>query len=224
MPELPDEIDAFYHAYHQCYGFDRNSIVHNPGARFQYLAGEEALLRALARIELREGRILDVGGGSGGSLVTFLATGIPCTNLASVDIRPAESARGKERFPGIDFRTADARDLPFPDKSFEVAYSSTMFGLITDDAIAEAIAKEMRRVCSKYILIRDWNLAKDRTMKAVTPKRIRSLFGRDPMFEERGSLAPPVGRPLGNWAPWAYFGVQRAIPFLAALRVYVIEV
>ncbi|GAB3041828.1 demethylmenaquinone methyltransferase [Sediminivirga luteola] len=85
-------------------------------------------------------RILDLAAGTGTSSVPFLRAG---AEVVAGDISSGMLEEGKRRHPEIDFRYADACDLPFADDSFDSVTIS--FGLrnIADTATA---LREMARV------------------------------------------------------------------------------
>ena len=213
-----------YREYQATHPKDRNDILRNPEVAFQALASKAALYRALGRIGFQHTKnVLDVGGGAGGSLVPFMEIGCVASSLTSIDVRPDRAVEGRERFPGVDFRTGDAREMPFPDGAFDVVYASGLFLQITDEKIASSIGRDMRRVCRGHIVIMDWALSRPGAPQvAVTRKRVARIFGTPILFAEAAALAPPIGRPLSKYAPWAYFLVQRIFPL--GMKVYAMKV
>ncbi|MCU1422969.1 MAG: Methyltransferase type 11 [Microbacteriaceae bacterium] len=96
-----------------------------------------------ARFETEPGaRALDVGCGTG-ALTARLVERLGAENVAAVD--PSESFvdRARERFPGADVRRANAEQLPFADRAFDLALAQLVVPFM-DDAVA-GIA-EMARV------------------------------------------------------------------------------
>jgi SAM-dependent methyltransferase len=79
--------------------------------RFDDLAEEQTLIRAVA--EVRPTRVLDVACGDGRLASLYAAPEVVC-----VDASPAAVEQAAER--GLDAQLADARELPFPDGSFDV--------------------------------------------------------------------------------------------------------
>lgn len=229
-PERELATASWYTRYYSQKGADRNNVLVNRGVLFQQVASDVALLRALSRIKFDPlaTTVLDVGGGSGGSLLPFMGVGAPEKNLTCVDIQEERISQGRSRLPGINFRCVDASQLPFLDESFGVSFASTMFVQIVDDELASKIAHEMVRVTRRdgFILIRDWTIQKpnDANYFAVTRQRIRRIFPSDVkiLFAERGALVPPLGRFLSQYADWSYFLTQRIFPYFAALKVYVL--
>ncbi len=103
----------------------------------------ESLAEAL---DLRSGqRVLDVAAGNGNFT---LAAARRWADVVSTDYVPTLLARGEERAEAerlaVDFRTADAEDLPFGDASFDVVGST--FGVMFTPDQAKA-ASELMRVC-----------------------------------------------------------------------------
>jgi SAM-dependent methyltransferase len=79
--------------------------------RFDDLAEEQTLIRAVA--EVRPTRVLDVACGDGRLASLYAAPEVVC-----VDASPAAVEQAADR--GLDAQLADARELPFPDGSFDV--------------------------------------------------------------------------------------------------------
>jgi SAM-dependent methyltransferase len=111
------------------------------GTRLQLVG--ESLCEA---VDLRAGsRVLDVAAGNGNA---SLAAARRWCDVVATDYVPALLARARERAAAdhlpIEFREADAENLPFPDASFDVVLST--FGVMfTPDQ--ERAAREMLRVC-----------------------------------------------------------------------------
>jgi SAM-dependent methyltransferase len=175
--------------------------------------------------------VLDVGCGSGASLLAFLRLGFRARNLAGVDINPERIRIGLEEFPNIDFRCEDATDTSFKSDHFDIVSESTMFVQLTDDMLAERIAQEMLRVTSPggFIFLSDWRYGKPRNpaYRAVSRKRVARLFrvGVDTVVVcvKRGALVPPLGRVLSRWAPAIYFCCHAALPFCSAQVTTVLQ-
>ena len=69
-------------------------------------------------------RVLDVAAGTGASSIEFVRAG---ADVVAVDFSEGMLEEGRRRHPEIDFRQADAMNLPFEDNSFEAV--TTSFGL-----------------------------------------------------------------------------------------------
>jgi ubiquinone/menaquinone biosynthesis C-methylase UbiE len=212
-----------YEEYYKSHGADRNDPLTNSAVTFQAFALERANVRALQRLQLDrdQARVLDVGCGTGSSLLQFIKLGFLPQNLTGVDSSAERVAQAQERFPNVAFHCESAEGMSFPDSTFDVTFESTLFMMLTDEDVARRIAGEMLRVTRSagYVMITDWRYAEPRSRdhRAVTPKRIASLFdvggATEVVARERGALVPPLGRFLSRRAPSLYFVVQGLLPF-----------
>lgn len=211
-----------YSRYYQEHGEDRNDVLGNPEVAFQLFAFERANIRALQRIRIdrKSARVLDVGCGTGSSLVNLLRLGFPQQLMSGVDISEERIAEARAVLPLADFRCESADAMSFEAGAFDLVTESTMFVLMPDDDIARRIAREMIRVTKPggHIMLIDWRYSKPGSdvYKAVTPARIASLFdvggATTVVARERGALIPPVGRRLSRYLPSMYFVVQGLFP------------
>jgi SAM-dependent methyltransferase len=215
--------ERLYEEYYKTRGADRNDPLTNSEVTFQAFALERANIRALQRLKLDRDRakVLDVGCGTGSSLLQFIKLGFLPQNLTGVDSSAERIAEAQARFPNVAFHAGSAEAMRFPDSTFDVVFESTLFMMLTDEGIARRIAGEMLRVTRSggYLMIADWRYAEPRSRdhRAVTPKRISSLFdvgvSTSVVARERGALVPPLGRFLSRRAPSLYFVVQGIMPF-----------
>jgi SAM-dependent methyltransferase len=88
--------------------------------------------------------ILDIGCGAGG-----LAQFEPDSRITGVDL-PHRAPDGYEA-PRREYVQADARDLPFANKEFDVAYSNSLIEHL-EPADRVAFANEVRRVARVYFI------------------------------------------------------------------------
>jgi SAM-dependent methyltransferase len=211
-----------YERYYEKHGADRNDLLANPEVTFQSFAFEKANIRALRRLQLDRGltKILDVGCGTGSSLLQFLRFGFPPENLTGVDADAGRIEEARARFPNVAFRCESAESLGFADSTFDLVFESTLFMMLTSETVAQRVASEMLRVTRPrgHVMLVDWRYAEPRSTdhRAVSSKRIRSLFevgsATDVVARERGALVPPLGRLLSRLAPPLYFVVQSLLP------------
>lgn len=220
----------WYRDYYARAGADRNDLLRNAGVLFQRLAMDRAVLQALRHVsDLARATVLDVGCGTGSSLLTFLAAGAVSDQLSGIDILEERIAEARRRLPGCHFAVADAAHLEFADATFDVVFESTMFVQLTDERLAAQIAAEMLRVTRRggCLLLSDWRYSKpgNRDYRGLSRARLARLFGAGCRIEAAyaGALIPPVGRRLSRWAPWAYFAAQSWLPLLAGHRVLVLR-
>lgn len=220
--DLGGHTQEWYRRYYGQKGQDRNDVLRNHEVLFQNLAYDISVIRALQTIVDRPEttQVLDVGCGGGGGVLTFLRLGFDPSHLHGVDILPERIEMARRRFPGSHFQVGDARHLPYPDQSFDLAFEGTMFVQITDETIAAEIAREIVRVVRPggHILLADWRYSKpwNENYRGLTKKRVRSLFGEGVstrlVRSENGALIPPVGRFLSKYFSAAYFPLQALCP------------
>jgi SAM-dependent methyltransferase len=90
-----------------------------------------------------EDRILDVGAGAGAALERFNQQ----NEIVAVDIEPLESQWMAS--PNVTVTVADATKLPFAEREFPVAFSSSVIEHIPKD-LQPKFASEIRRVADRY--------------------------------------------------------------------------
>ena len=88
-------------------------------------------------------RILDVGAGAGAALERFNST----NEIVAVDLSPLESEWLAQ--DNVTVQVADATKLPFADREFPLAFSSSVIEHIPKE-LQPAFASEIRRVAERY--------------------------------------------------------------------------
>jgi ubiquinone/menaquinone biosynthesis C-methylase UbiE len=92
-------------------------------------------------MDVRAGlRYLDVGAGTGFISAEILSRG---ARPVAIDASPRMVEALRARFPGVEAREADAEHLPFPDASFDGAFSNMCLHHVEHPA---AMVREMARV------------------------------------------------------------------------------
>lgn len=221
-----------YRSYYTAKGDDRNNPLRNPGALFQNLAFDRSIVEALRGLhgDKRSWEILDVGCGSGFSLLRLLACGLDPERMHGIDISEERIARGRRRLPSLDLRQGDATAMDYPSNTFDLVMESTMFTQMMDEALAGAIASEMLRVVKpgSYIMLTDWRYSYRRAGYRGLPRsRMSRLFGIGELASivhaKRGALVPPVGRALSRYCPALYFPLCALLPFLVGQMTTVLR-
>jgi SAM-dependent methyltransferase len=223
------ETTDLYKDYYASKGNDRNDPLRNAGVLFQNLAFDKSIVEALRHVNAgRDWRILDVGCGSGFSLLRVMTWGLDPEQMQGIDIREDRVAQGRKRVPSLDLRFGDATAMEYPSGSFDLVMESTMFTQMTDEATAAAIANEMLRVVKPdgYLLLTDWryNFGR-RGYRGLSRKRIARLFGHgaEVVSSRHGALVPPLGRMLSRYCGWLYFPVCALLPFLVGQMTVVLR-
>jgi SAM-dependent methyltransferase len=218
---MSDPVDRIKQAYARRAGLpsdDRYSIWDRE-ALFRAQSLERSILGVLDRHELRplgDLKILDVGCGTGHLLRDFVRYGGSPNNLVGVDLLAERVAEAERLAPEMEFRVANAAELPFPDGDFDLALAFTMFSSITDAALRAAVAADMLRVLRPggSVLWYDfWINPVNADVEGLRLAELKRLFGREPAEARRVTLAPPISRRL---APRSYLACElvQLIPFL----------
>lgn len=151
--------------------------------------------RLIDRYDLRLGRVLEVGCGSGSNLRWLHEIG--ATHAIGVDVLGDRLSAGQDLNPAISYLEADGRLLPFQDGSFDTVVCSTLFSSILADEHQAVLAREISRVLRRpgHLLWFDFfrNNPANGDVRAVPKERIASLFDCSPTLS-RVLLAPPLSR------------------------------
>ena len=124
--EAPVEVDRIRRAY-------------DAFSRIYFLAGPLECRARMKGIELAgitpADKALEVATGLGQCFLAMLKRVDRCNIVHGVDLSTAMLEKTRKRavkkgYTNFDLRQADARNLPFPDKTFDVLYSSYMLDLI----------------------------------------------------------------------------------------------
>ncbi|MCZ2111394.1 MAG: class I SAM-dependent methyltransferase [Dehalococcoidia bacterium] len=201
----------------------------NPGnllmvqERERYLAG---LLRRRGYESLEGVRCFEAGCSSGHNLRTFVQWGANPADLAGMDLNPVEAEHMRTRSPEIRMHTGSAEKIPEPDESFDLTLAFTLFSSVPGEDISRGIAHEMFRITRPGGLIIIYDMTRGNpanpNVHPVTTDAIRRWFPRCPLKVKRITLAPPIARLLGRFAPWLY-GPLASLPFLRTHALYVLR-
>lgn len=94
---------------------------------------------------LKPRRILDIGC-HGGTFTEVLARKFPRGEVFGIDISPQAIEYGKKTRPGINFKVAEAANLPFADQTFDLVTCFDIFEHLPD---SDRVLAEIRRVLKK---------------------------------------------------------------------------
>jgi ubiquinone/menaquinone biosynthesis C-methylase UbiE len=222
-----------YGEYYKKHGRARNDLLANPEVLFQTLAADRANISALQKLDLNrdDARVLDVGCGTGASLLQFMRLGFDASNLVGIDTSDERIAEASELLPGVAFRKESADALPFADGEFDLVFESTMLGTLESATLLENIAREMLRVTKPggYVMLADWRYSREGSgvKTAISAGWIAKLFSVGTatrvVARERGALVPPLGRRLSRITPSLYFLTQRLFPFAVGQMTTVLQ-
>ncbi|HEY7267081.1 MAG TPA: class I SAM-dependent methyltransferase [Solirubrobacterales bacterium] len=159
-------------------------------------------IREVAATELAgDGRILDVGCGTGWFLRELAQSGINPGRLRGIDALPARVAAAREAAPGAEVEVGDAGNLQFPDGGFAVVVQLTVLSSLgSHRAIRKALGEGMRVLAPGGLLLvyeprvpnpfnRHTILLRDGDLDAA---------GASPREQSTLTLVPALARRLGS--------------------------
>lgn len=165
-----------------------------------------ALLSRADRIPGPATRCLEVGFGRGGWLADLIAWGAPESNLFGVEIDPRRVLAVKRRLPAARLVVADARRLPWPERSFDLVILSLVLTSVLDPAARRRIASEVERVMASDGALLWYDFAVDSPgnpqVRGVDSAELRSLFPQLSGRIRSTTLVPPLARlivPRSRW-------------------------
>lgn len=189
--------------------------------------------RFLAKLLLKHGfdtldqfRAFEAGCSTGYNMRLFVQWGARPENIAGIDLDSAAVDYNRAHAPEIRVHSGSANDIPETDATFDLALAFTLFSSVPDEDVAHGIARELFRITRPGGLIVLYDMRKKNPrnpdVHPVLPDDVRRWFPKCPMRVHTITLAPPIARPLGRWAPWAY-GPLAAIRPLRSHAMYVLR-
>jgi ubiquinone/menaquinone biosynthesis C-methylase UbiE len=168
-------------------------------------------------LPLADKRILDAGCGPGKFLISLIPFGAEPANLHGVDLIAEKIETARRLGPNIDFRVADAAELPFPDASFDLVFAWTLFSSIAEPERRLRVAEDLRRVlrprgavvwCDFWMTSpsNPWN-------QGIRLREVRRLFPGWRVDARRVSLLPQLARAVAPRS-WRFASLLSEVPFL----------
>jgi len=180
----------------------------NPGYVAYMQIVERALLKAFrdAGVSLEGARVLDVGAGSGYFLHRLQEYG--AGEAHGIDLMDERVAEGRRRYPTLDLRTGSATSLPYADREFDLVTQFTCLSSILDHEVRLAVAREMRRVASGWVLSFDMRGVSMPSLRrpaykstptiGIDEDELRRLFG-EPTLLRRAALPFEIAQRTGRF-------------------------
>lgn len=171
-------------------------------------------------------KILDVGCG-GGTLLRYLFDfGAKPKNCFGIELLEQSLRSAKEFSPNTSFFVANAAQIPFPDETFDMVFQSLVFTSVLDPQIKRAIASEVLRVLRKPGLF-VWydfmyNNPRNKNVKGIGRREIWELLPGCKLRFWRLTVAPPIGRIIGELSPFLFQLLSR-VPFLCTHYLCIAE-
>ncbi|MGE5594813.1 MAG: class I SAM-dependent methyltransferase [Hyphomicrobiales bacterium] len=208
--------------------FDHDSVL-EPGNLLMVQERERFLVREFRRqgiTSLRGVRAFEAGCAGGYHLRLLVQWGANPADVAGIDRDPAAIAEAQRLSPGIRVHEGSAEHIPEPDERYDLALAFTLFSSVRDEDESARIAAELFRITRPggFILVHDLRRGnpRNRAVHAIGRDDIRRWFPKCPMRTRSITLAPPLARPVGRWAPWLY-GPLATIPLLRSHAMYVLR-
>ena len=171
-------------------------------------------------------RAIEAGCSTGYNLRMLVQWGAHPANLAGIDVNPSATAYVGLHSPEIRTHTGSAEAIAEADESFDLSLAFTLFSSVPDDDISRGIAHELFRVTRPGGLIVVYDMRRknpaNRRVHPVLTDDIRRWFPKCPLRVRSLTLAPPIARLTGRYAPWLY-GPLSAIPLLRTHAMYVLR-
>ncbi len=152
-------------------------------------------------------KIIEIGAGAGGNISFFKRIGVQPKNIYANELIPERAAALRSAHPDIHIIEGDATAL---DSSlmhqFDVVFQSTVFTSILDDSFKLKLASVMTQLMKPegVLLWYDfiYNNPGNRDVRGVGAEEVRMLFPELNIYFSKITLAPPIGRRVGNFYPF----------------------
>ena len=191
--------------------------------RERYLRG---LLRGLGYRTLDGLKAFEAGCSTGYNLRLMVQWGARPEDQAGIDIDPAAVDYCRSRSPGMRIHCGSAELIPEPGEAFDISLAFTLFSSVRDEDVAHAIARELFRITRPGGLVLVYDMRRDNprnpAVRGIVPDDIRRWFPHCPMRSRAITLAPPIARHVGRWAP-ALYGPLAALPPLRTHAFHVLR-
>lgn len=175
------------------------------------------ILRRQRIDSLAEAAVIEAGCSTGYNLRLFVQWGADPRNAAGIDISEEATSYVRQHSPEIRVHTGSAEAIPEADEAFDFALAFTLFSSIRDEDVSHGIARELFRVTKPGGLIFVYDMRRSNPRNPAVHKilmeDVRRWFPTCPARMHRLTLAPPVARRVGRWAP-ALYGPLAAVPLL----------
>ena len=205
------------------------SVIEDPGHLLILQERERLLAKLLRRHGFRrldDVRAFEAGCGRGYNLRLLVQWGARPEFLAGIDIDEARVEGARAHCPGLRMHLGSAEQVPEADASFDLSLAFGLFSSVRSEERCARIAAELFRITRPGGLILVYDLRRtlphQRRLRAVDEEDIRRWFPRCPARRYTLTLASPLARVVGRYAP-ALYGPLSAIPLLRTHALYVLR-
>jgi SAM-dependent methyltransferase len=167
---------------------------------------------------------LEIGFGNIGWLTEMIGWGVSESDLHGIELNATRAGKAQQILPVADLRIGDAVELPWEDRTFQLAVASTLFTSVLDNDVRRLIADEIVRVLRPggALLWYDfaYNNPRNPNVRGIGRAEIKKLFPALRGKIRTVTLAPPLTRLIApRW--WALATFLESIP---PLRTHLIAV
>lgn len=148
-------------------------------------------------------KVIEIGAGAGGNISFFKKLGILPQNIFSNELIPERAQALRAAHPDIHIIEGDATRLDVTMLGqFDIVFQSTVFTSILDDSFKRTLADLMVQLMKPngMVLWYDfiYNNPRNKDVKGVGVEEVRHLFPALDISFSKITLAPPIGRRVGN--------------------------
>lgn len=198
--------------------------LYQKGALHTLQERERVLLSMLKNTlgDLSDKRILDIGCGSGNTLIPFLLYGAKTENCFGIDILKDRIKKAKEKLPGMAFICCSAENIPLEKGSFDLVTMFTCLSSVWDTNIRLKICTEAFAMLRPggWILVYDFTVSNPSNpdVKGVRLGELKASFPGCKYYSKKLTLLPPLARFVGSYSMFLC-SVLSVFPFLRMHRM-----
>jgi SAM-dependent methyltransferase len=186
---------------------------------------ERVLLRMLKKfvgVSVTDKRVLDIGCGTGGTLLPMLYYGFQPENCFGVDLLNDRIVKARRRLPNMTFACCSAENIPFEKGTFDLVMMFTCLSSVLDNGIRRRICEESIAMLRPggSVLIYDMRVNNpfNKGVRAVTLHELKGYFSGLKFSSKTLTLVPQLGRLIGPYS-MTLCSILAFVPFLRTHRV-----
>ena len=171
-----------------------------------YQQRERVLLSMLQKAfspPLADKKIVDIGCGTGGTLLPMISYGFSPHCCYGVDILEDHVKAAQKRFPSMTFECCSAENCSFEKGSFDLVMMFTCLSSILDTAIRQKVCEASINLLKPggWVFIYDFvvNNPSNPDVKAVRLNELDGYFRGFKRYSKKLTLLPPLGRMIGSY-------------------------
>lgn len=153
-------------------------------------------------------KVLEIGSGSGINILKMIEMGFKPENITGIELikERADSSR-KKLSSEVKIINNDALEYEYEEK-YDLIFQFVVFSSILDDDFRKRLANKMESLLNPggaiiwYDFI--YNNPKNKDVKGIKLKKVRSLFEGKITYYKKVTLAPPISRKITKVSPKLY--------------------